>query len=142
MTNLMLWGCMLLAYGPPAAFFLLYVGRRSALLLACLTSSIFQWAALLCTSLLWWAVPPLRGQASYPLIVGVLFTEIFRFALLHLYARADSLVERLGRPQRPRRGQRGKRRLQCRRAARQRTRVLPRHRAPRSAGRPWESGRR
>ena len=87
---------MLLAYGPPAAFFLLYVGRRSALLLACLMSTIFQWAALFATSLLWWMVPPLRGQPSFPLSVGVLFTEVFRYALLHLYARADSLVERLG----------------------------------------------
>ena len=102
MTALLLWGCMLLAYGPPAVFFLLYVGRRSALLLACLVAALFLWAALLCTSLLWWMVPPLRGQASYPLIVGVLFTEIFRYALLLLYVRADRAMERLGRPQRPR----------------------------------------
>ena len=102
MTQLLLWGCMLLAYGPPAAFFLLYVGRRSALLLACLASSIFQWAALFCTSLLWWAVPPLRGQPSFPLVVGVLFTEVFRYALLLQYARADGMVGRLGRPQKPR----------------------------------------
>ena len=102
MTAPLLWGCMLLAYGPPSAFFLLYVARRSALLLACLLAAFFWLAALLCASLLWWAVPPLRATPSYPLVTSALLTEVLRYALLALYCRADAALERTGRPLQPR----------------------------------------
>ena len=102
MTQLLLWGCMLLAYGPPAVFFLLYVARRSALLLACLAAALFLLFSLLAASALWWMVPPLRTSPSFPLITSSLLAEVFRYALLLLYVRADGAVERLGRPLKPR----------------------------------------
>ncbi len=87
MTASMLVGCLLLAYGPPAVLLLGYVARRSALLVLTIArcaratrvgcpgthtlipsrpasprprSAFFWLFAILLTSLVWLAVPPLQ----------------------------------------------------------------------------------
>jgi len=94
MTATLLFGCVLLAYGPAAALLLLYVARRSALLVVALLAAFALLAALLALALIFLAAPaPVRQAHAAAAVVGALLQEAARLLFSLAYARAEAVVE-------------------------------------------------
>jgi len=94
MTGTLLVGGLLLAYGPSAALLLLYVSRRSALLVIAVLAAFVWLLATLVAGLAFVAAPPaLRAQRAYATLVGVACQEAARLLLAHAYARGELAAE-------------------------------------------------
>jgi hypothetical protein len=102
MTVVFLWGVNILAFGPPAVFFVFYVVRFSTLLLGFLCAAFSYYLSLLAASIAWWCVPALRGVLPFSLVLSVLSAEVARYGLLHQYVLADGVLASRGKAALPR----------------------------------------
>jgi gamma-secretase subunit APH-1 len=73
------FGCLLLAFGPPASMFILTVANDPVRVIVLMTSAFFWLISLLLSSLLWYAVVPLRDKLAFALVFSVIFQEAFRY---------------------------------------------------------------
>ncbi|XP_059178359.1 gamma-secretase subunit Aph-1-like [Physella acuta] len=79
MTMMEFFGCSFIAFGPPFALFLFTIARDPMRVIVLIASSFFWLLALLLSSILWFAVVPLRETLAFGLVFSVLFQEGFRF---------------------------------------------------------------
>ena len=96
MSLLLLFGLLLLAYGPTAVLLLSYVGRRSALLLIAIFSALIWLVAIFLPALLYLLLPP--AQPLLALLTGVVVEEAARFLSIHLYALVEVASDALPIP--------------------------------------------
>ncbi|XP_064634494.1 gamma-secretase subunit Aph-1-like [Lineus longissimus] len=89
MTLMEFFGCTFIAFGPPLALFIFTIAR-DPLRVIVLTASAFFWLlALLLSSILWFAVVPLRTELAFGLVFSVLIQECMRLAFYKLLRKAD-----------------------------------------------------
>ncbi|CAF0991301.1 unnamed protein product, partial [Brachionus calyciflorus] len=78
------FGCLFLAFGPPAAMFGITIAKDPIRIIILMTSSFFWLLSLLLSALLWFSVVPLREKLLFAVVFSVLFQEIFRY-LFYLF---------------------------------------------------------
>lgn len=73
MTASEFFGCAFLAFGPPLAMFMFTVAHDPIRVIIMIAASFFWLLALLLSSILWFAVVPLRNFTAFGLVFSVLF---------------------------------------------------------------------
>lgn len=89
MTLMEFFGCTFISFGPPFALFLFTVVRDPIRIIVLIASGFFWLLSLLVSSILWFAVVPLREQLAFGLVFSVIFQEVFRFLFYKLLRKAD-----------------------------------------------------
>lgn len=84
MTVAAFFGCALTAYGPALALFVVTIAKDPVRIIILILSAFFWLLSLLLSSLLWFAVVPLRETLVFGLVFSVLFQELFRFLIYFL----------------------------------------------------------
>jgi len=95
MTALTFFGCAFTAYGPPLALFINTVAPDPVRVIVLILSGFTWLFSLLISSLLWFAVVPLRGTLAFGLVFSVAFQELFRLCIYWVFNRTDALLKRL-----------------------------------------------
>ncbi|BHF61029.1 Notch receptor processing [Sparganum proliferum] len=90
MTLRTAFGCGLVAFGPVVALFLVTCARHPLRIILLALSAFFWLVGLLVSSLLWFAVVPLREQLAFGLVFTVLFQELVRFLYFFLIQKVES----------------------------------------------------
>ncbi|KAL3656548.1 hypothetical protein V7S43_018625 [Phytophthora oleae] len=91
----LLFGCILVGFGPLAALFFVVVARRAQLVILALSGAFVWLVAILVTATLWQIIPPLKTSLSATVPVGVVVQEAFRLLFFHLYTRTELAVKRV-----------------------------------------------
>lgn len=89
MTLMEFFGCSFIAFGPPLALLIFTIAKDPLRIIVLMASCFFWLIALLLSSLLWYAVVPLRDKLAFGLVFSVLFQELFRFLFYILLRKAD-----------------------------------------------------
>lgn len=89
MTLLQLFGSMFIAYGPAFSLFLFTISREPLRIIVMMAGMFFWLCSLLTSSVLWFAVWPLKGQISFGLTFSILFQELFRFIYYKILRKAE-----------------------------------------------------
>ena len=84
-----LFGCLLLAFGPPAVMFFLTVSKDPVRIIVLITSAFFWLCSLLFSSLVWYVVSPLRDHLAFAVFFSVLIQEIFRYIFFLVIKKAQ-----------------------------------------------------
>jgi anterior pharynx defective protein 1 len=95
MTVLAFFGCALAAYGPALALFTLTIANDPVKIIILILSAFFWLLSLLLSSVLWFAVVPLRDKLAFGLVFSVLFQELFRLFIYLLLRKADAYLKKL-----------------------------------------------
>jgi len=88
-------GCALISFGPPLALFIFTIAHDPLRVIILMASAFFWLVSLLFSSLLWFAVVPLRSQYSFGMVFSVLFQELFRFIIYVLLRKADEGLKKV-----------------------------------------------
>lgn len=73
MTVAEFFGCAFLAFGAPLAMFLFTIAHDPIRIIILIVASFFWLVSLMASSILWFAVVPLRDQLAFGLMFSVLF---------------------------------------------------------------------
>jgi len=95
MTVTAFFGCALTAYGPALAMFVLTIAHDPVRVIILILSAFFWLLSLLLSSLLWFAVIPLKETLAFGLVFSVLFQETFRVLIYILLRKADAFMKKL-----------------------------------------------
>lgn len=95
MTVMEFFGCTFIAFGPPFALFVFTIARDPLRIIVLIASGFFWLLSLLVSSILWYAVVPLREQLVFGLVFSVLFQEAFRFLFYKLLRKADDGLQKV-----------------------------------------------
>lgn len=95
MTVIAFFGCALTAYGPALAMFILTIAHDPVRVIILILSAFFWLLSLLLSSLLWFAVTPLKDTLAFGLVFSVLFQETFRVFIYILLRKADAFMKKL-----------------------------------------------
>lgn len=83
MTVAEFFGCAFLAFGPPTAMFTFTIAHDPIRIIILIAASFFWLVSLLLSSLIWFAVVPLREELAFGMIFSVLFQVKKHDLLLH-----------------------------------------------------------
>ncbi|XP_043194632.1 gamma-secretase subunit Aph-1-like isoform X2 [Amphibalanus amphitrite] len=95
MTVMEFFGCGFLAFGPPLAMFIITIAKDPIRIIILMSSAFFWLLSLLFSSLLWFAVVPLRTELAFGMVFSVLLQELFRFLLYKLLRLAESGLKKV-----------------------------------------------
>jgi len=95
MTLLEFSGCALIAFGPPLALFIFTIAHDPLRVIILMASAFFWLLSLLLSSILWFAVVPLRNHLSFGMVFSVLFQELFRFIIYILLSKAEAGLKKV-----------------------------------------------
>lgn len=95
MTVTAFFGCAFTAYGPALAMFILTIAHDPVRVIILILSAFFWLLSLLLSSLLWFAVVPLKDTLAFGLVFSVLFQEAFRVLIYVLLTKADTFMKKL-----------------------------------------------
>ena len=95
MTVTAFFGCALTAYGPALAMFVLTIAHDPVRVIILILSAFFWLLSLLLSSLLWFAVIPLKETLAFGLVFSVLYQETFRVLIYILLRKADAFMKKL-----------------------------------------------
>jgi anterior pharynx defective protein 1 len=84
MTIMECAGCTLIAYGVPFSMFVFTIAHHPFRVIVSMTSAFFWLLSLLVSSLLWFAIVPLRDELAFAVPFAVIFQEIFRYLFYRL----------------------------------------------------------
>ncbi|XP_005191084.1 gamma-secretase subunit Aph-1-like [Musca domestica] len=87
------FGCSMIAFGPPFALFVFTIARKPIRVIMVIMAAFFWLLSLLASSLLWYAVVPLRGVLAFGAVFSVLFQEYFRYLLYLLLRKFEEGLE-------------------------------------------------
>jgi len=91
------FGSALISFGPPFALFLFTVARDPMRVIVFIASGFFWLLALLFSSILWFAVVPLKDQLAFGLVFSVLIQEGFRFLFYKVLRKANDGLSKVSR---------------------------------------------
>jgi len=83
------FGCLLLAFGPPLAMFVLTVAKDPIRVIIMITSAFFWLIALLCSGLVWYTIKTLPYNLEAALILSVFIQESFRYIFYLFIKKAE-----------------------------------------------------
>uniref|UniRef100_A0A1B0DJM2 Gamma-secretase subunit Aph-1 n=1 Tax=Phlebotomus papatasi TaxID=29031 RepID=A0A1B0DJM2_PHLPP len=89
MTLAEFFGCAFLAFGAPLAMFTFTIVHDPIRIIILIAAAFFWLVALLLSSLIWFAVVPLRGYLAFGLVFSVLFQEVFRFVIYKILRKTE-----------------------------------------------------
>jgi len=89
------FGCTFLAFGPAFAMFILTIAKDPVRIILLIASAFFWLLSLLLSSLLWYAVVPLRKHLVFGLVFSVIFQECFRFFYYKILRNAESGLKKV-----------------------------------------------
>ena len=92
------WGAGFVAFSPLVCLFLFAVARRPELVILSIIGAFAYLVALLLSSIVWAAIPPLRHEAAVTIVVGVLCQGLLRSVLFRLYHRTEVLIKSVNHP--------------------------------------------
>lgn len=95
MTIMEFFGCTFIAFGPPFGLFVFTIARDPLRVIVLISSGFFWLLSLLLSSILWYAVVPLRKQLAFGLVFSVIFQELFRFLFYKLLRKADDGLQKV-----------------------------------------------
>ncbi|XP_037082672.1 gamma-secretase subunit Aph-1-like [Pollicipes pollicipes] len=95
MTVMEFFGCGLLAFGPPLAMFIITIAKDPVRIIILMSSAFFWLLSLLFSSLIWFAVVPLRSDLAFGMVFSVLLQELFRFLLYKLLRLAENGLKKV-----------------------------------------------
>jgi len=95
MTVMEFWGCSFIAFGPPLALFIFTIACDPLRIIISMASAFFWLLALLLSSLLWFAVPPLQDELAFGLVFSVLFQELIRGGFYIVLRKADEGLQKM-----------------------------------------------
>ncbi|EDW77586.1 uncharacterized protein Dwil_GK24580 [Drosophila willistoni] len=78
------FGCTFIAFGPPFALFIFTIGHDPVRIIILIAAAFFWLLSLLLSSLLWFAVIPLRDVLAFGVIFSVIFQECFRYIIYRI----------------------------------------------------------
>ncbi|XP_025114964.1 gamma-secretase subunit Aph-1-like [Pomacea canaliculata] len=95
MTVMEFFGCTFISFGPAFAMFLFTIARDPLRVIVLIASGFFWLLSLLLSSILWYAVVPLREELAFGLVFSVVFQEVFRFLFYKLLRKADDGLQKV-----------------------------------------------
>ncbi|XP_067013715.1 gamma-secretase subunit Aph-1 [Anabrus simplex] len=95
MTYKEFFGCTFLAFGPPLAMFSFTIAKDPIRIIILIASAFFWLLSLLISSLLWFAVVPLKNTLAFGLVFSVLFQELFRYFMYKLLRKAEGGLKKV-----------------------------------------------
>ena len=95
MTVAAFFGCAFTAFGPALAMFVLTIAQDPVRVIILILSAFFWLLSLLLSSLLWFAVVPLKDTLAFGLVFSVLFQETFRVLIYLLLRKADAFMKKI-----------------------------------------------
>jgi len=95
MTIMECAGCTLIAYGVPFSMFIFTIAHHPFRVIISMTSAFFWLLSLLVSSLLWFAVVPLRSQLGFAVPFAVIFQEIFRYLFYRVIKKAEFALQKV-----------------------------------------------
>lgn len=95
MTAETFFGCAFIAYGFPAALFILTIAKDPVRIIVLILSAFFWLLSLLLSAVLWNVVIPLKEELAFGLVFSVIFQELFRLFIYLLFKRADVYLRQL-----------------------------------------------
>ncbi|XP_030383059.1 gamma-secretase subunit Aph-1 [Scaptodrosophila lebanonensis] len=78
------FGCTFIAFGPPFALFVFTIANDPVRIIILIAAAFFWLLSLLLSSLLWFAVVPLRDVLVFGVVFSVLFQECFRYIIYRI----------------------------------------------------------
>jgi len=88
-------GCAMLAFAPPFALFIFTIVCDPLRVILFVAGAFFWLLALLCSSIWWYAVVPLRNDIWFGLLFSVVFQEVFRFVYFILLKKAENGLQKV-----------------------------------------------
>ncbi|XP_068632785.1 gamma-secretase subunit Aph-1 [Battus philenor] len=89
MTLAEFFGCSLLAFGAPVVMFALTVANDPVRIIIMIAAA-FGWLLSVCvSSLVWYAVVPLRSYLAFGMVFAVIIQEAFRYGIYHLLRKTE-----------------------------------------------------
>jgi anterior pharynx defective protein 1 len=95
MTALTFFGCAFVAYGPPLALFVGTVAPDAVRVIVLILSAFGWLFSLLLSSVVWFAVVPLKDTLAFGLVFSVAFQELFRLLIYWMFHKTDALLKKL-----------------------------------------------
>jgi len=93
------FGCAFLAFGPPAAMFILTIAQDPILVIIMFGSAFYWYVSLLTSSLLWLAFCPIPMPETLKLVISLMFSvvcqESFRFLLYKTLKKSQHELKRV-----------------------------------------------
>ncbi|XP_071503845.1 gamma-secretase subunit Aph-1-like [Diadema antillarum] len=89
MTLMQLFGAMFIAYSPAVALFIFTIAKEPLRIIVMMAGMFFWLVSLLTSSILWFAVVPLRDKVAFGLTFSIFFQELFRFLYYKLLRKAE-----------------------------------------------------
>ncbi|XP_037047387.1 gamma-secretase subunit Aph-1 [Bradysia coprophila] len=83
------YGCTFLAFGPPLAMFIFTIAHDPIRTIIMIAAAFVWLLSLLLSSLLWFAIVPLRDATAFALVFSVLFQEAFRFLIYKILRKSE-----------------------------------------------------
>lgn len=83
------FGCTFIAFGPPFSLFVFTIAHDPVRIIILIAAAFFWLLSLLLSSLLWFAVVPLRDVLAIGVIYSVLFQEGFRYIIYRILRRTE-----------------------------------------------------
>lgn len=78
------FGCTLIAFGTPFALFVFTIANDSMRIIILIAAAFFWLLSLLLSSMLWFAIVPLRDVLAFGVVFSVLFQECFRYIIYRI----------------------------------------------------------
>ncbi|XP_017038627.1 gamma-secretase subunit Aph-1 [Drosophila kikkawai] len=75
------FGCTFIAFGPPFSLFVFTIANDPVRIIILIAAAFFWLLSLLLSSLLWFAMIPLRDVLAFGVVFSVLFQECFRYII-------------------------------------------------------------
>ncbi|XP_022214896.2 gamma-secretase subunit Aph-1 [Drosophila obscura] len=78
------FGCTFIAFGPPFALFVFTIANDPVRIIILIAAAFFWLLSLLLSSLLWFAMIPLRDVLAFGVFFSVVFQECFRYIIYRI----------------------------------------------------------
>ncbi|KAH8267499.1 hypothetical protein KR018_009383 [Drosophila ironensis] len=78
------FGCTFIAFGPPFALFVFTIANDPVRIIILIAAAFFWLLSLLLSSMLWFAMVPLREVLAFGVVFSVLFQECFRYIIYRI----------------------------------------------------------
>ncbi|XP_014674998.1 PREDICTED: gamma-secretase subunit Aph-1-like [Priapulus caudatus] len=95
MTLMEFFGCTFIGFGPPLALFIFTISGDPLRIIILIAGAFFWLMSLLLSSILWYAVVPLREELAFGLVFSVIFQELFRFGYYYILRKAESGLKKV-----------------------------------------------
>ncbi|CAG9785860.1 unnamed protein product [Diatraea saccharalis] len=90
MTVAEFFSCSLLAFGPPLVMFAMTVANDPVRIIIMIAAAFGWLLSFLLSSLIWFAVVPLRSYLAFGMIFAVIFQEAFRYGMYRLLRKTEA----------------------------------------------------